>query len=467
MNKSEFGVIGLGVMGKSLSLNMAEKGFKISVYNRTEGDEAKVVSTFLESNQVFKNISGFTNLQEFVDSLEKPRKLLMMVKAGSVVDAIIGQLMPFLSPQDLLIDGGNSHFKDTQNRFETLKKQQIQFIGCGISGGEEGARKGPSLMPGGSLESYNMVAPILEAIAAKDAKGQPCCTFIGNDGSGHFIKMIHNGMEYAEMQLLAEVYGLLSPTMTHEEIAELFSVWNKGDLSSYLLEITIDILRKKEGNQYLLNKVLDQAENKGTGSWSSKTALDLGVPTTLMTSAVFARYLSSFKTTRERLSKPIQVQKHSEKPLNLKTLEKAYRFARIVNHHQGFELMSEASKTFNWNLNLSEIARIWTNGCIIRSQFMMDSIGYLKQSKDLISHQNLFERLQETESSIAEVLKHAISNRVPLDTFWAAYNYWISMTTKRLSANVIQAQRDYFGAHTYQRIDKPLTQFFHTNWNPS
>jgi len=279
--------------------------------------------------------------------LEQPRKILMMVKAGTVVDTIIEQLLPLLSKNDILIDGGNSHFKDTKHRFETLKKQTIQFIGCGISGGEEGARKGPSLMPGGTLESYNIVAPILEAIAAKDAKSQPCCAFIGNDGSGHFIKMIHNGMEYAEMQLLAEVYGLLSPTMNHEEIAELFSVWDKGDLSSYLLEITIDILRKKEGNHYLLDKILDQAENKGTGSWSSKTAMDLGVPTTLMTSAVFARYLSSFKATRERLSKSIQLQKHSEKPLNLKTLEKAYRFARIVNHHQGFELISEASKTFN------------------------------------------------------------------------------------------------------------------------
>jgi 6-phosphogluconate dehydrogenase len=274
-------------------------------------------------------------------------------------------------------------------------------------------------------------------------------------------------MEYAEMQLIAEIYGLLSPTISNEEIAELFSIWNKGDLSSYLLEITIDILRKKEGEHYLLDMILDQAENKGTGSWSSKTALDLGVPTTLMTSAVFARYLSSFKTKREQFSKHIQAQKPKNKPLDLKILESAYRFARIINHHQGFEVMSEASKTYNWNLNLSEISRIWTNGCIIRSQFMVESIEYLKHSKDLISHQNLFESLQETESPIAEVLQHAISNRVPLDTFWAAYNYWISMTTKRLSANLIQAQRDYFGAHTYQRTDKPLNEFFHTNWSAS
>jgi 6-phosphogluconate dehydrogenase len=467
MGKSEFGVIGLGIMGKSLSLNIAEKGFKISVYNRSDGDEAHVVSEFLENNPSFKNISGFTNIQEFVASLERPRKLLMMVKAGAVVDAVIDQLLPYLSKNDILIDGGNSHFKDTQNRFESLKRQHIQLIGCGISGGEAGARTGPSLMPGGTMESYQLVAPILEAIAAKDVNGQPCCTFIGNDGSGHFIKMIHNGMEYAEMQLLAELYGLMSPTMSNQEIAELFSEWNKGDLSSYLLEITIEILLKKENGVYLLDRILDKADNKGTGSWSSKTALDLGVPTTMMTSAVFARYLSSFKAARAQLSKQIQVQKPKDKPLDLKMLEQAYRFARIVNHHQGFDIMDQASNTYKWNLNLSEIARIWTNGCILRSQFMMDCVGYLKASKDLISHQHLFEGLQNVESSIAEILQLAISNRMPLDTVWSAYNYWVSMTTKRLPANLIQAQRDYFGAHTYQRIDAPLSDFFHTNWSQS
>jgi 6-phosphogluconate dehydrogenase len=467
MGKSEFGVIGLGVMGKSLSLNIAEKGFRVSVYNRNEGDEAQVVSEFLKHNASFKTITGFTNLKEFVTSLEQPRKILIMVKAGTVVDAVIAHVVPFLSKEDILIDGGNSHFTDTQKRFESLKQQHIHFIGCGISGGEEGARKGPSLMPGGTLESYEMVAPILKAIAAKDVSGQPCCAFIGNDGSGHFVKMIHNGMEYAEMQLLAEVYALMSKTMDNEAIAKVFSTWNKGDLSSYLLEITIDILRKKENGDYLLDKILDKAENKGTGSWSSKTAMDLGVPSTMMTSAVFARYLSSFKSTREKLSKHIQVQNHNKIPLNLKTLEKAYRFARIVNHHQGFEIIDEASKAFHWNLNLSEIARIWTNGCIIRSQLMQDSISFLKKHNDLISHKDVFENLKTSESSIAEVLQLAISNRVPLDTFWAAYTYWISMTTKRLSANLIQAQRDYFGAHTYQRLDKPLAEYFHTNWNAS
>ena len=467
IGKSELGVIGLGVMGKSLSLNIAEKGFKISVYNRSEGDEAHIVPEFLKQNESNKNISGFTDLKAFVESLEQPRKLLMMVKAGTVVDSVIAQLLPLLSENDILIDGGNSHFKDTQCRFETLKKHKMYFIGCGISGGEEGARKGPSLMPGGTLDSYQKVSPILEAIAAKDIEGKSCCTYIGTDGSGHFIKMVHNGMEYAEMQLLAELYGLMSHSMDNEEIANLFSNWNKIDLSSYLLEITIDILRKKENGHYLLDHILDKAENKGTGSWSSKTALDLGMPTTMMASAVFARYVSSFKDTRTQLSKQLQHATPVNSALDLKVLEHAYRFARMVNHHQGFELMQQASKTYNWHLNLSEIARIWTNGCIIRSQFMQDCIVYLKENHTLISHPHIFKKLEASEISIGETIRSAIANRIPMDAFWASYNYWISMTTKQSPANLIQAQRDYFGAHTYQRTDRPLNEFFHANWNES
>ncbi len=464
MNRSEFGVIGLGVMGKSLSLNIAEKGFKISVYNRSEGNESEVVSDFLKNNSSFNNIFGFTDLQKFVWSLELPRKILIMVKAGAVVDAVIDQLLPYLSKDDILIDGGNSHYKDTQNRFQSLKEKSINFVGCGVSGGEEGARKGPSIMPGGDLENYKLVAPILEAIAAKDSNGQPCCGFIGPDGAGHFVKMIHNGMEYAEMQLLAECYALLSNSMSNENIATLFSEWNRGDLSSYLLEITIDILRKKDGNDYLLDKILDKAENKGTGNWSSKTALDLGVPTTMMTSAVFARYLSSFKTKRVQLSDNLEKHENIRLQIDPKTLESTYRFARIINHHQGFEIMQKASEDYNWNLNISELARIWTNGCIIRSQLMVDTILYLKEAKDLLSNPMIFETLQNLESSIAEVLKVGISSRVPLNCLWSAYNYWVSMTTKRLPANLIQAQRDFFGAHTYQRLDAPLSDYFHTNW---
>jgi 6-phosphogluconate dehydrogenase len=391
----------------------------------------------------------------------------MMVKAGDVINQIIAKLLPLLSEGDILIDGGNSHFKDTQSRFQTLKAKGIHFMGCGISGGEEGARIGPSMMPGGDLVSYHKVAPVLEAIAAKDENGLPCCTYIGNDGAGHFVKMIHNGMEYAEMQLLAECYALMLPSMDNEAIAMIFSDWNKSDLSSYLLEITIDILCKKEGNAYLLDKILDKAENKGTGSWSSKTALDLGVPSTMMTSAVFSRYLSSFKAKRTALSQHMESKPKTSKHFDLNLMEKAYRFARIINHHQGFEVIQKASEAYHWNLNLSEIARIWTNGCIIRSQFMADAIDYFKTSNAVLSHQKLLKTLQASESSIAEVLQWAIAHRIPLDGFWSAYHYWVSMTTKRLPANLIQAQRDYFGAHTYQRLDAPLTETFHTNWKTS
>jgi len=467
ISNSEFGLIGLGVMGKSLSLNIAEKGFKISVYNRSEGIEAHVVPEFLKEHENFNTISGFTDLKELVSSLEQPRKLLMMVKAGAVVDSVIEQLLPLLSPGDIVIDGGNSHFTDTQRRFEQLRKHSIHFIGCGISGGEEGARKGPSMMPGGTLDSYQKVSPILEAIAAKDSQGKPCCTYIGANGSGHFIKMVHNGMEYAEMQLLAELYGLMSNAMSNDEMANLFINWNNTDLSSYLLEITVDILRKKENGHYLLDHILDKAENKGTGSWSSKTALDMGVPSTMMASAVFARYLSSLKDKRTQLSKQLQHVKGTKSDLDVKSLEHAYRFTRIVNHHQGFELMQQASKTYNWNLNLPEIARIWTNGCIIRSQFMQDCISYLKESDGLISHQRLFKILEASEGSMKAMITSAMVNRVPMDTFWASYNYWVSMTTEQLPANLIQAQRDYFGAHTYQRNDKSSSAYFHTNWNES
>ncbi|MFC4721155.1 NADP-dependent phosphogluconate dehydrogenase [Geojedonia litorea] len=465
MSKSQFGVIGLGVMGKSLSLNLAENGIDTSVYNRSEGNEAHVVSSFLEHNSSFKNIQGFTNIDQFVASLATPRKILIMVKAGAIIDLVIDQLLPYLSANDIIIDGGNSHYNDTQRRYSDLNKNGIHFIGCGVSGGEEGARKGPSLMPGGHPQSYKLVAPILESIAAKDTKGNPCCTFIGKDGAGHFVKMIHNGMEYAEMQLLAELYALLSTSMTNEVIAELFTSWNNSDLSSYLLEITIDILRKKEGDDYLLDKVLDKAGNKGTGNWSSKTALDLGVPANIMTSALFARYLSAFKTSREQLAKQLNHKKSKGLTPDLKALENAYRMARILNHHQGFQLMQQASDVNSWELNLSEIARIWTNGCIIRSQFMEDSILYLKSSNDLLSHPSIFKTLETTEPDIIHLIQSGMINRVAVDTFWSAYNYWISMTTDRLPANLIQAQRDYFGAHTFERTDAPLNQFFHANWD--
>ncbi|WP_100615140.1 NADP-dependent phosphogluconate dehydrogenase [Confluentibacter citreus] len=464
MSKSQFGIIGLGVMGKSLSLNGAEKGIKLSVYNRIEGDEASIVHDFITEHENLKNILGFSNMEAFVSSIEQPRKILMMVKAGPVVDAVINQISDLLDANDMLIDGGNSHFLDTQKRYAKLQKKQIHYIGCGVSGGEEGARKGPSLMPGGNQESYKLVAPILEMIAAKDKNNNPCCGFIGTDGAGHFVKMIHNGIEYSEMQLLAELYAMMSLHMTNEAISAVFTNWNKTDLSSYLLEITAEILLKKEGDQYIIDSILDKAGNKGTGCWSSKTALDLGVPTTMMTSAVFARYVSSFKEKRVALSNLVATKTLKLEIPDMSIIEKAYRFARIINHHQGFQLIQEASKEHQWNINLSELARIWTNGCIIRSELMQQLSGLFKLQQAIFEDEAILKILSNSELAISEFIQSAIKNRIALDTFWSAHNYWISMTTERLPAHLIQAQRDYFGAHTYQKIDVPASQFFHTNW---
>lgn len=465
MNKSDFGVIGLGVMGSSLSTNVLENGFSLSVYNRTENDESEFVKKFLKNHESFDKLSGFTDLSEFVKSLQKPRSILLMISAGSAVDLLLTNLLPYLDENDIIIDGGNSYYLDTNKRAGELASRMIDFVGCGISGGQEGARKGPSLMPGGSKSAYKSLAPILESIAANDLKGEPCCTYIGPEGAGHFVKMVHNGIEYAEMQLIAELYALMTPTMAYSEISEIFSVWNSGKLSSYLLGITVDILQKKEGDHYLLDLVLDKAGNKGTGSWSSKAALDLGNPNTMMTSAVFARYLSSFKEKRSSLSKLTKNKITTTIKPDLEILKTAYQFARIINHHQGFELIRLTSEEYNWHINLSEVARIWTNGCIIKSSFMIDAVEMLKANESFFQDDGILNFLSTKESSINELIKYGLSNRIPLDVFWSAYNYWVAMTTEHNPANLIQAQRDYFGAHTYQRNDRSSLDFFHTNWS--
>ncbi|MFT5076345.1 MAG: 6-phosphogluconate dehydrogenase [Flavobacteriaceae bacterium] len=465
VHKSDFGLIGLGVMGRNLSLNVAEKGFKVSVYNRSSGDEKNVVPYFLEEYKSFTNISGYTKVSEFIQSIKRPRKIFLMIKAGDAIDAVTAQLLPLLSEDDIIIDGGNSHYNDTVRRSKYLNTKGINFVGCGVSGGEKGARNGPSLMPGCSKSTYKIISPIFDAIAAKDSRGRPCCTHVGPEGSGHFIKMVHNGIEYVEMQLLAELYALLSVSFSNQEIAQVFLDWNKTDLSSYLLEITAEILQKKEGDQYLLDFVLDKAGNKGTGAWSSKTAFDLGNVNTMMSSAVFSRYISSFKEKRVALAKKATHNNSLQNNIDLIELENAYRFARLINHHQGFDLMARASSAYNWNLNLSEIARIWTNGCIIRSQFMIDCISYFVEHSELLSNNAVLSILNESEKIISKIIQDGMANRVSLDSFWSAYNYWISMTTAVLPANIIQAQRDYFGSHTYQRNDNDTEDFIHTNWS--
>lgn len=463
-NKSVFGVFGLGVMGSSISLNIADKGYALSVYNRAEGGEENVVKNFMETNDHRNNLLGFTDLIAFIESIERPRKILIMIKAGPTVDLVLNNLIPLLSKGDIIIDGGNSHYLNTKKRFELAQVQGIEFIGAGVSGGEEGARRGPSIMPGGTKESYAKVSEVLESISAKDDFGKTCCAYIGPEGSGHFIKMVHNGVEYVEMQLLAELYALMSDEMTHKEIADVFEAWNQGELSSYLLGITAEILNKKEGESYLLDLILDKAGNKGTGSWSSKAAFDLGIPNTMMSGAVFARYISSFKDSREKFSNLPSAIKHKKEPLNISLLKEAYQFARLINHQQGFKLMQMASESYDWYLNFSEIARIWSNGCIIKSQLMNDLHEYFKKDKDLFDMTEVTKVLIKGESAITQILACGLDQRVSLHCFSASYYYWVDMTTKNLPANLIQAQRDFFGAHTYQRVDKSPEDYFHTKW---
>ncbi len=464
MIKNAFGIIGLGVMGKSLALNILDKGISLSVYNRATENEAEIVSDFIEENAT-NNVLGFTDFTEFVISLEQPRKILLMVKSGDVVDQIIQQLLPLLSENDCVIDGGNSHFKVTKKRLELLKDKGINFFGLGVSGGEEGARNGPSLMPGGQKEKYKEISYILEAIAAKDFNGKACCTYIGPDGAGHFVKMVHNGIEYADMQLLAEIYGLLSATLSYEEIAAVFEDWNTGTLSSYLLEITAKILKAKEQEGYVLDDILDKAGNKGTGSWSSASALELGVPTSIKTAAVFARYTSSFIEKRMQLSNQLKRKDQEPKQIDILVLKEAYDFARTLNLQQGLLLIKESSNEYQWNLNLSEICRVWTSGCIIKSAKIVQYVEKFKTISCLLEDSEIVENLSKQESSLQKILNYALLHRKQVPCFYESYNYWLAMTTKQSTANLIQAQRDFFGAHTFQRVSSSDSKSFHFNWS--
>ena len=462
--KSEFGVFGLGVMGSSISLNIIDKGYELSVFNRAEGAEMEVVNDFMKANAHMENLQGFTDLDAFIASMERPRKILIMIKAGPTVDLVLNNLIPKLDKGDVIIDGGNSHYINTKRRFDLCQEKGIEFIGAGISGGEEGARKGPSIMPGGKKESYEIVSDVLESISAKDDFGKTCCAYIGPEGSGHFIKMVHNGIEYVEMQLVAEIYALLSSSYSKEEIAIVFESWNQGELSSYLLDISVQILRKKEGDDYLLDKILDKAGNKGTGSWSSKAAFDLGIPNTMMSSAVFARYISSFIARRKEMSGRVKTKTNGIELPGIEVIKNAYKMARLVNHQQGFMLMELASESYGWSLNFSDIARIWSNGCIIKSHLMNSLHKEFKTERDLFQMDSVFNDLSANEEALTTVLRSGLDSRISLHCFTAAYHYWIDMTSERLPANLIQAQRDFFGAHTYQRLDDESNGFYHTKW---
>ena len=466
MKTSEFGLFGLGVMGKSLCRNLANNGFKISMFNRhVDNVEMDVAKNFKAQYSELSQAEAFDDISAFVNSLQQPRRIMLMVNAGKTIDYVIEDLLPHLSENDIIIDGGNSNYKKTKERYDYLKSKGINFIGTGVSGGEEGALKGPSIMPSGDKEAYNKVAPFLETIAAKDKNGLPCCTYVGPEGSGQFIKMVHNGVEYVEMQLLAEVSTILETLgQNPDQISQTLHSW-QSDANSYLLEITASIFNKKEGNDWLVKKILDKAGNKGTGNWTTIASAELGVPSTLISSALFSRYISFYKEERLQLNALLKTENSSKLNITPKEILEAYQFARIINHYQGFKLISEASTKFNWQLNLSEIARIWTNGCIIRSTLMEQLVDVFKDTTNILTNEDLINNLKKFKPSVKKVVSESLLNDLTTPALSEAIQFFNGITTAYASANVIQAQRDYFGAHTYLRLDDDSGKPHHTNWN--
>lgn len=465
---SDIGLVGLAVMGENLVLNMESKGFTVSVFNRT----VDKVDSFLAEGAKGKNIRGAHSIEELVKSLEKPRKVMLMVKAGKPVDDFIEQLLPHLEKGDIIIDGGNSHYPDTNRRTKYVESKGMLYIGTGVSGGEEGALLGPSIMPGGSNAAWPAVKPIFQAISAKVDNNVPCCDWVGENGAGHFVKMVHNGIEYGDMQLICEAYHIMKELLglTSDEMHQVFTEWNKGDLDSYLIEITRDILGYKENGQALVEKILDTAGQKGTGKWTGIAALDLGVPLTLIGEAVFARCLSAQKDERVIASKILSGPKVSipaDKKAFINDIRDALFASKIVSYAQGYVLMSEAAKENGWKLNYGGIALMWRGGCIIRSVFL----GKIKEAFDknpgltnLLLDPYFKEKVDAAQAGWRRVIASAVSNGIPVPAFATALSYFDGYRSERLPANLLQAQRDYFGAHTYERIDKPRGEFFHTNW---
>jgi len=469
MEKADIGLIGLAVMGQNLVLNMADHGYRVAVFNRTTSK----VDEFIDGPAKGTTIIGTHSMEELVGSLSSPRKVMLMVKAGEVVDRFIDMLVPLLEPGDVIIDGGNSHYPDSTRRTAYLREKGLRFIGTGVSGGEEGARFGPSIMPGGDPEAWPLVKDIFQAVSAK-VDGEPCCQWVGQDGAGHFVKMVHNGIEYGDMQLICEAYSLMENAlaMSCDEMHEVFKEWNTGVLDSYLIDITKDILAvKDEDGEPLVDKILDTAGQKGTGKWTGISALDLGVPLTLIGESVFARVLSSLKDERVRAAailgpapKPSPVENKDE---IINALRDALYASKIISYAQGFMLMSEAAKEHGWDLNYGEIALMWRGGCIIRSTFL----GNIKDAYDKDSElENLAldsfftEALKAAEAGWRKAVVLAVENGIPAPAFSSALSYFDGYRSERLPANLLQAQRDYFGAHTYERLDKERGEFFHTDW---
>ena len=467
--KSDIGLIGLAVMGENLVLNMESKGFKVSVYNRTTDK----VDSFLKGRAEGRQITGAYSLAELVSQLERPRKVMMMVKAGPPVDELTDSLLPLLDDGDIIIDGGNSHFPDTIRRTAYVEGKGKLYIGTGVSGGEEGALNGPSIMPGGSRAAWPAVKALFQAIAARAEDGAPCCGWVGGNGAGHFVKMVHNGIEYGDMQIICEAYLIMRDMlgMSADEMHEVFRGWNEGELKSYLIEITSDILAyKDEDGQPLVSKILDTAGQKGTGKWTAMTSLDEGVPLTLIGEAVFARFLSSLKEERLVASSVFRGQRESfagDRKRLLEDLGQALYAAKIVSYAQGYTLMRSASETYGWDLNYGQIAMMWRGGCIIRSAFLdkiKEAFDQDEQLPNLMLAPYFRDRLQSLIPAWRNVVVEALRCGLPVPALCAGLNYFDGYTSALLPANLLQAQRDYFGAHTYERLDAPRGQFFHTNW---
>jgi 6-phosphogluconate dehydrogenase len=469
MNKADIGLIGLAVMGENLALNMAKHGFLVAVYNRT----VEKVDRFIKGRGRNRNIIGAHTIDELVASLKIPRKIMLMVKAGSAVDDYIELLIRLLSKGDIIIDGGNSHFLDSIRRTKYLEDEGFYFIGTGVSGGEEGALRGPSIMPGGSRVAWPFVKPILQSIAAKVENGAPCCDWVGENGAGHFVKMVHNGIEYGDMQLITEAYFIMKNLlgMSSDEMHEVFEDWNKGELESYLIEITRDILAfKDEDGEPLVDKILDTAGQKGTGKWAAISSLDLGVPLTLIGEAVYARCLSAIKEARIAASKVLcgpEPKFGGDKEAFIEDIRRALFASKLVSYAQGYALMRAAAAEYKWNLNNGGIAMMWRGGCIIRSVFLnkiQEAFDRDANLANLLLDPFFKEKIESAQESWRRVVSTAVSNGIWIPAMSTALNYFDGFRSHRLPANLLQAMRDYFGAHTYERIDKLRGEFFHTNW---
>jgi len=466
--KSELGIIGMGIMGTALSRNLASHGFTLSLYNRhVRGTEENVAAIAISRYDELKNARGFDELKPFIESLNAPRVILIMVTAGQATQESIDQLTPLLEEGDVIIDGGNSRYDDTGRRLTELNAKGIYFLGCGISGGAEGALKGPSIMPGGNMEAYNAANRFLTSIAAKDLNGRPCCNYIGPQGAGHFVKTVHNGIEYAEMQLLAEVYAILrwSLGLTPGQIADVLANWKETEAAGYLLNITINILREKDNDSWVIDKILDSAGTKGTGAWAVQVAAVMGVPAMMITAALHARYLSGQRHIRVHLDDIAK--DHSKKDISLSTTDifNAYQLARVINHHEGFAIIRAASKYFNWNIHLSELSACWTNGCTIRSAMMNHLVSIWEDWNDeLILHPHIKGVIMNGWSSLRRVNQLSSSETIFTPCLVAASQYISGASLRYPAANLVQAQRDYFGFHGFKRTDDDSGTVHHYPW---